>query len=195
MARILTLLLFAAVLLAGAVGADPLPAKGQLLVATELVGGDVFGHTVILLLHYDDTGAAGLVVNRPTEVETTELFPDDNPIAAYEGPIYWGGPVQMNSLMALMDTDAPPDGAEKILDSVYVVPLNEELSGGPGVRVYIGYAGWSPGQLDVELARGSWDVMPATKDLVFAKKPALLWQELAPRREFHAAVHPKAAWL
>ena len=188
MARTLTLFVLAAVLLASAAAADPLPAKGQLLVATELIGGGIFRHTVILLLHYDDSGAAGLVVNRPTEVATPELFAADSPMSAYDGTIYWGGPVQMNSAMALMNTDTPPDGAEKIIDSVYVVPLDDDSIGVPGLRVFIGYAGWSPGQLDGELARGSWHVVPATPGHVFAKEPARLWERLAPAQEFRAGI-------
>jgi putative AlgH/UPF0301 family transcriptional regulator len=66
MLRILTWLMFAACALPGSVIANPSPAKGKLLVATEQVGGDIFMKTVVLLLHYDETGAMGLVVNRPT---------------------------------------------------------------------------------------------------------------------------------
>ena len=85
--------------------ADPSPATGRLLVATEQLGGDIFVQTVILLLHYDEAGAVGLVVNRPTEVGMDELVADDDVIYAYTGPIYWGGPVEMNSLSALMKSD------------------------------------------------------------------------------------------
>ncbi len=77
MAKFLTWLVLAAWLLPATGGADETLAKGKLLVATEVIGGDIFVRTVILLLHYDKTGAAGLVVNRPTEVRPEELLPDD----------------------------------------------------------------------------------------------------------------------
>ncbi len=196
MSRILTWLVFAACLLPVAGGADESPARGKLLVATELVRGDIFVQSVVLLLHYDETGAMGLVVNRPTEFGMDELVVDDDAISSYSGPIYWGGPVQMNSLRALMRTDKAPGGAERIVDSVYLVPVNDALKNAPqdvpGLRLFIGFAGWEPGQLDHEMARGSWHVVPASADFVFAKDPGQLWKQLVPPREHRAEVRPVA---
>ena len=196
MSRILTWLVFAAFWLPVAGGADESPARGKLLVATELVGGDIFVQSVVLLLHYDETGAMGLVVNRPTEVGMDELLVDDDALSSYSGPIYWGGPVQMNSLRALRQTDKAPGGAEKIVDSVYQVSVNDALKNAPqdvpGLRLFIGFAGWAPGQLDHEMARGSWHVVPASADLVFAKDPGQLWKQLVPPREHRAQVRPVA---
>jgi putative transcriptional regulator len=191
MARTLSLLVFAVLSLAGTSAAEPPPAKGEFLVATGQADGTIFEHTVILLLHYDDTGAAGLVVNRPTDVKATELFSDDSPMRAYDGTIYWGGPVQMSSLRALAHTDQPPEGAEKIVDSVYLVPFKDDMTATPGLRLFIGYAGWMPGQLDYELARGSWHVVPAAADQVFSDDPAGLWKQLLPRETFRASLHPR----
>ena len=197
MSRILTWLVFAACVLPAAASADPLPAKGKLLVATELLGGDMFVQTVVLLLHYDETGAMGLVVNRPTEVGMDELVADDNALSAYTGPIYWGGPVQMNRLHALMTTDNAPGDAERVVDSVYLVPVNNALENAPKdashLRLFMGIAGWAPGQLDHEMARGSWHVVPASKDFIFAKDPGQLWKQLAPPREHRAEARPVEA--
>jgi len=196
MSRILTWLVFAACWLPVAGGANESPAKGKLLVATELVRGDIFMQSVVLLLHYDETGAMGLVVNRPMEVGMDELVVDDDAISGYSGPIYWGGPVQMNSLRALMQTDKAPGGAERIIDSVYQVSVNDALKnapqGVPGLRLFIGFAGWAAGQLDHEMARGSWHVVPASADFVFAKDPGQLWKQLVPPREHRAEVRPVA---
>jgi len=192
MSRILTWLVFAACLLPAAASADPPPAKGRLLVATEQIDGDIFMQTVILLLHYDETGAMGLVVNRPTEVGMDELVADDDDIAAYAGPIYWGGPVQMNSLRALMKEDSAPEGAENIVDSVYLAPLNDApeiaLNDASRLRLFMGFAGWAPGQLDNEIAIGSWHVVPASDDVVFSKDPGQLWKRLLPPPEHRAEV-------
>ncbi len=192
MTRCVTCLLFAVSLLPAAGGADLPPAKGRLLVATELVGGDVFAQTVVLLLHYEEAGAMGLVVNRPTEVRPEELLPDADAILGYDGTLYWGGPVQMHSLRALLRTDTPFEGADVIVDSVHGVPfddaLKEAASDPASVRFYIGYAGWSAGQLDHELARGSWHVLPASDEIVFAYDPELLWKRLLPAPAYRAAV-------
>ena len=171
--------------------ADEAPAKGKLLVATELIRGDLFVHTVVLLLHYDETGAVGLVVNRPTDVKPRELLPDDDAIASYDGTLYWGGPVEMDSIRALLRSDTPPQSAERIAGSVYMLPFHDalaEVAGGKAhLRFFIGIAGWAPGQLELELAAGSWTVAPATDDRVFAKDPSTLWHRLAPRQELRAA--------
>ena len=186
MVRTLLLLVFAAVSLPGVSAGELRPAAGEFLVATEQTDGDIFAQTVILLLSYDETGAAGLVVNRPTEVDASELFSGDSPLSAYDGTIYWGGPVQMNTLLALTNSDRPPKGAEKILDSVYLVPFSEDMIDTPGLRLFIGYTGWARGQLDSELARGSWRVVPASGGHVFTKDPAGLWKRLLPRETIRA---------
>jgi putative transcriptional regulator len=107
MKRIVTWLVFVVWLLPAAAGADQQPAKGKLLVATELVRGDLFGQTVVLLLHYDENGAMGIVVNRPTDIEPEELLADVDAFSGYSGTLYWGGPVRMNSLRALLCFGVP----------------------------------------------------------------------------------------
>jgi putative transcriptional regulator len=192
MIRIVTWLMFAVWLLPAAAGADQRPAKGKLLVATELVRGDHFAETIVLLLHYDDTGAMGIVVNRPTEIETGELLADLDAISGYSGTLFWGGPVQMNSLRALLRTDTPPEGGEAIVDSVHYVPIDDWLKDAPmdlaSLRFFIGYAGWAAGQLDREMALGSWHVVPASDEHIFAEDPRVLWKRLTPPREHRAAV-------
>ena len=192
MIRILTWFVAVSWLLPATVDAEPRPEKGRLLVATEVVQGELFANTVVLLLHYDTTGAFGLVVNRPTDVRPEEVLGEDEAIADYGGTLFWGGPVQMDSLRALLLTDRPPTDAEKIVESVYLVSYEDALEESPSdasrLRLFIGYAGWAPGQLDRELARGSWRILPASDDLVFADEPGTLWRRLAPAEEQRAEV-------
>jgi putative transcriptional regulator len=192
MIRFLTWIACVAVLLPTAGNADDAPAQGKLLVATEVVQGELFAKTVVLLLHYDETGAFGLVVNRPTDVRPEELLDDEEAIAGYQGTLFWGGPVQMDSLRALLHTDEPPEGAEKIIDSVHLISFDDAMELGPTdparLRLFIGYAGWAPGQLEYELARGSWRVLPGTDELVFDAEPEKLWKQLAPAQEQRAAL-------
>jgi len=191
MKRIVIWLVIIVWLWPAAAGADQRPAKGKLLVATELVGGDVFAQTVILLLHFDENGAMGIVVNRPTDIEPGELLVDVDAISGYTGTLYWGGPVQMNSLRALLRTDTPPKGAEAIIHSVYQVSIDDGLKDTPAdpasLRFFIGYAGWDAGQLEREMDRGSWHVVPASNEHVFAEDPRELWKRLTPPREYRAA--------
>ncbi len=103
----------------------------------------------------------------------------------------------MDSLRALLLTDEPPEGAEKIIESVYLVSYEDALEGVPkdpaSLRFFIGYAGWAPGQLDNELARGSWRVLPATDEFVFAEEPRGLWKRLAPPQEQRAAAEARSS--
>jgi len=193
MTKFLTWLMFAAWLFPTAAGADQQLAKGKLLVASEFMVGELFAKSVILLLHYDETGAMGLVVNRPTEVELGELLADVEAISGYSGAFYWGGPVQMSSLRALLRADTPPEGAQEVVDSVYQLPLDDALKDVPmdkaSLHFFIGYAGWSAGQLDREMGRGDWLVVPASDELVFAEDPGLLWDRLMPVNKYRAAAN------
>lgn len=166
------------------INADEDLGKGKLLVATEVVQGRAFAESVILLLKYDATGAVGLVVNRPTEALPAQALPELAGLDRYEGTLYWGGPVELFTLRALLHSDAPPDNAVLIFDRVHLAPLDENLldgaSSNANLRFFVGYAGWAPGQLEQELAFGSWHIVAATEALVFADDPGGIWRRLSP---------------
>lgn len=196
MARTIASLLLISLLAPVAFAAE-LPAKGKLLVATEQVRGEVFARTVILLLHYDKDGAMGIVINRPTDIPPAEVLTSAEAFANYDGELFWGGPVQMDSLWALVRDDESPTGSDvnSIVANVHHVPIDDaidRLPADPGtVRFYIGYAGWAPGQLDGEMARGDWNVVSATGAMVFAEEPRALWDELAIRApEYSVRMEP-----
>lgn len=193
MTRLAICLFLVFTLLPTASGDDLALAPGRLLVAAESVGGEIFAKTVILLLHYDDAGAMGLVVNRPTDVRPQEVLEENDGIVFYDGALYWGGPVQMASLRALLRTDTPPEGAQHIVGSIHAVAVDDAFevaaSNPASVRIFIGYSGWGAGQLDYELARGSWHVLPASDAFVFAPDPKLLWHRLLPTSGFRATLH------
>ena len=166
------------------VAADADPGRGMLLVATDLVRGADFEQSVIVLLHYDSSGAAGLIVNRPTGTHPSEALPDLEGIDEYDGGLYYGGPVQTHSLRALMRTDDPPEQSTPIVGNVHIVPFGEDLidraASDSTLRIYFGYAGWAAQQLDAELAEGSWRVVAGTEDIVFAPNDTQIWRELLP---------------
>jgi putative transcriptional regulator len=184
MSRFPTLLVIACCAISSSVIAAEDPAKGKLLIATEAIQGPAFKETVILLLNYGAAGAEGVVVNRPTEVLPAQALPEIAGIDRYEGPLYYGGPVDLFTLRALLLTDAPPENTIPIFDSVYIVPpednLLDQAQSNANLRFFIGYAGWAPGQLDQELAIGSWHVVDATEAIVFADDPGGIWRSLLP---------------
>ncbi len=173
-------------------GAAEKLAMGKLLVATDEVQGAIFAETVILLLHYDESGALGLVINRPTETKPKELLPELDGMKEYDGTAYWGGPVRMATMRALHRTESPADDEIHVFDTVHQVPLADELPKGENntdsLRFFIGYAGWSPGQLDREVLFGSWTIISATEEAVFTEDPENIWETLAPPRHYRASL-------
>lgn len=157
------------------------PARGRFLVATRQVQDAIFGGSVVLLFHAGE-GAMGLIVNRRTERRLGDLLPDDPALRGRNDPVYLGGPVEAAALIVLLrDPEAPEDA---IVGDVHAAVLRreveealEELSARP-LRFFAGHAGWAPGQLEHEIARGDWLVVDARPDQVFAKEPAELWPEL-----------------
>ncbi len=170
--------------------ADDKPATGKLLVATDEVRGSSFFHTVILLLHYDESGALGLILNRPTEATPDELLPELEGIKDYAGTTYWGGPVRLATMRALHRTDSPTEDEIFVLDKVYQMPLDKLPTGEKNqqnLRFFVGYAGWSPGQLDREILFGSWDIIQATEETVFTDDPNTIWETLSPPQSYRAS--------
>lgn len=186
------ILVLAFCLLSGDVSADQTPAKGMFLVATEEVDGPYFSKTVILLLHHDRTGSFGLVVNRPIDVSAMESLELREDLVSYSDSFYWGGPVSQTSVHALLRADSPPEKAEQIVDSVYLVEIDEALLATEAdtstLRFFAGYAGWAAGQLQYELAFDSWLVVPASEALVFAENTSDIWYRLTSTQQYRAAI-------
>ena len=162
------------------------PAKGMLLVATPELRDPRFSETVLLLLHYGPEGAIGVAINRPTWVEPTAAFPDMESLGRYRGNLYIGGPVaRANVLVLVRDAAIEFPDTEPVVDDVFVSADPEFLdeisptaNSDETLRLYAGHASWEAGQLDREIARGSWQVVPATADLVFAREPLELWRQV-----------------
>jgi len=162
------------------------PEPGMLLVARNELPDVRFRETVVLVLQSDALGAVGLIVNRPSRLPLAEALPLLASASGQEGALCYGGPVAPRAFIALVKTsETPPDPAQKIFASVYLTgpdPLSDWLAKGQPeaqYRVFAGYAGWAPGQLEGELARGDWQVLPADDCRLFSADVAGWWQELA----------------
>jgi putative transcriptional regulator len=182
----LTLGLLGAWLLAAPALADAGdPAKGKLLVARRGMADPNFAETVILLLDYDEEGAMGLVINLPTELGVAAALPNLDSMKQAGQSVYIGGPVALGQMLLLVRTRQMPEDSLHIFDDVYLSSspalldrLGRDGDEAPPFRVFAGHAGWSPGQLDGEVARGVWHVLPAESDWVFNEAPGELWREL-----------------
>jgi putative transcriptional regulator len=162
--------------------------KGRLLVATPILGDPNFDRTVILMIEHTDDGALGLVLNRPSGLEVGEPLPEWRPYTGDPDVVFIGGPVSRSSVIALARVagDAPATSWEQVLGPVGVVDLSHDPDAMAGtlaaVRVFAGYAGWGPGQLEMEIAEGAWFVVTADPGDVFTDSPEQLWRRVLARQ-------------
>jgi putative transcriptional regulator len=143
-----------------------------------------FAESVVVLLKKEAEGAAGLIINRPTDILLSEALPD----MAGEDlqlPLYLGGPVAPGAVLALVRGERPSAGASKVLAGVFSISSLEDIEAALGrpdaesqLRVYAGYAGWGPGQLEGELRLGHWVVAPGKAESIFARDPSDVWPEV-----------------
>jgi putative transcriptional regulator len=149
---------------------------GQLLVATPVIDEPVFRRTVVLLVDHDSDGALGVVLNRPTSVAASEVQAGLAVGAAEPEVVFDGGPVQPEVTVAL--SAARGDGlcAWTVVDPFEPPDLPAPL------RLFRGYAGWAPGQLDGEIAAGAWWVITPHAEDLFSNQPGLLWQRIVRRQ-------------
>lgn len=139
---------------------------GKLLVASPLLVDPNFAESVVLLLDADASGALGVILNRPSPVPVAEVLEHWADIVTGPDVLFRGGPVGLDGALAvaaLADPADEPVGWRGTFDTIGLVDLDSpvELVAGSlrGLRVFAGYAGWSPGQLDAEVAEGSWYVV------------------------------------
>lgn len=154
--------------------------KGQLLLDNGKLQGSYFHRTVLLICQHDAEGAFGLVLNRSTENKVGDALVVDLPAVLKQQPLFLGGPVQPQALSYLHTDTFLPDAnvmtnlsLGNSLDAL--LELGESFSQSQQVKIFAGYAGWSPGQLDAEMKRGTWLTHPASLDLVFNLEPEKLW--------------------
>ncbi len=162
-------------------------AEGKFLVASRSLIDPNFSRTVVLILDYSADGALGLIINRPTDVTLGRMVPDLEGVEDHPETVWVGGPVAHWQMVLLLRSTAEIDGAERVFDTIHFtasrVVLEEALERETEFRMYAGYAGWAAGQLEGEIDRGSWHILPGDPELVFDDAPLDLWQELIARGE------------
>ncbi len=163
-------------------------ATHRLLVSVPDLGDDNFDQTVVLVIEHDAEGALGLVLNRPSGTEVTEHLPDLAPLLASPPWFFVGGPVAVGGILALgrrtMGVEAThvTDVAGPIVMVEPEALINGEVDGLDVVRLFTGYSGWAPGQLDAELTSGAWHIVRALPDDVFCVEPEQLWRSVMRRQ-------------
>lgn len=171
------------------------PTVGMLLVASRQLGDPNFAETVVVLTGYGGEGAVGLVVNRRTTIPLTRVFPLLSGSMSPPHVVFQGGPVEVTTAQALRRGQSRPGLGRHVSDDLQIIGTPDGFeaqfadSTNPSVvRVYLGYAGWSAGQLDAEIEAGGWHVFPPDPSVVFDSNPDTLWKRQIRRTESLSAL-------
>lgn len=157
------------------------PSDGCILVSEPHLPDSNFDRTVILLCKHDDMGSFGFILNRPSKVRIKDIIKDADDV---EVPVYIGGPVEQNTLHFIHKDEALSD-AEMVSDNLYwggnfdlmLSWLHDKIVVDNDVRFFLGYSGWSEGQLMEEINENSWMVFkPDSTDFIFETSPEDMWK-------------------
>ncbi len=181
-------ILIAAVLAAVAHAAVAQAPGGFLLVAKPTILDPNFSRTVVLVTHAPDGAILGVILNRPTQQSLAEILPGNERLARFTAPLHFGGPVEPAGLFAVFRGTGDLGPSFPVIEDVRLAlqPATVEqllLKPPEALRLFAGYAGWAPGQLDNELARGDWWTVKADADTIFRKRTDTLWDELSRRAQ------------
>jgi putative transcriptional regulator len=169
---------------------DPKPLNAILLIARAKLPDSNFADSVVLVMNNLGPGPVGVIINRPTKLPLSRLFPDLKRLSPHEDKVYFGGPVDFGSVWFLFRAATPPRHAIRACEGVYFSSNRQlllQLLGRDkpmdGLRIFIGYSGWAPGQLEAEIAKGDWTLKRAESDTIFNGKSEHPWPtEHAPER-------------
>ena len=157
-------------------------ANGVFLVSTPELKDSPFNQTVILIISYGADGAVGLVINKPTNFSVRKVLPEIRINRKGISSMYMGGPVDWDNIYMLLTSETLPYGTQHVIENIYftfrkdiITSLLEEKDTKNKVRVYSGYTGWAPGQLEQEINRGAWITVKADTKKVFSNNPLSIW--------------------
>ncbi|MEW6690082.1 MAG: YqgE/AlgH family protein, partial [Pseudomonadota bacterium] len=160
------------------------PANGALLIAKPGLVDPNFARTVVLVTQTEDAGTVGVIVNRPSTLRLQQFLSPEFPTQNYRDPLFLGGPVMRQAIVAVFRSESVPRApAFHVLRNVYLTmhPDNiQRLLAEPRARyrLYAGFSGWAPRQLESEFMRDGWYVLPAEEALLFRKNTESMWEEL-----------------
>jgi len=158
------------------------PAPGILLIADPFLKDPNFMRTVVLLCDHQDEGSMGFVINKQIEQTLDELM---DGFDGFKVPVYYGGPVQMDTLHFLHQYPKEIPGGQEVMKGVFwggdFALLSDMVKKGEvdynKIRFFLGYSGWGNGQLDGELGEKSWLSVPATRKILFHEQPDDIWKD------------------
>jgi putative transcriptional regulator len=163
-------------------GADAKPLNAILIAARDDLPDSNFAHSIVLVMNNLGPGPVGIIINRPMPITVSRLFPEIERLAQVRDKVYFGGPVNFGSVWFLFRQATPPKHAILACDGVYLSADRElllELLGRSkpmdGLRIFLGYASWGPGQLEAEIERHDWTSKRAEAEAIFSGKSEYPW--------------------
>ncbi len=166
---------------------DAQPVTAVLLIARDALHDPNFADSVVLVMNHLGPAPVGLVINRPTEIPVSRLFPDLKRLQPLPDKLYFGGPVELTSVWFLFRAARAPEHAIQAFGSIYLSANRDLLLQLLGrakpmddLRIFVGHSGWGPGQLESEIAEGAWRLERADADAIFRGKSEHRWP--APER-------------
>ncbi|MCE1229832.1 MAG: YqgE/AlgH family protein [Firmicutes bacterium] len=153
-----------------------------LLVASPLLSDPNFLHSVVLLVEHDEQGTLGVILNRPLPLTLAQISEESGlPYAGNaEATAFRGGPVEPQRGIVLA-RGGLPTAEDRVLDLLHFASFRKDLlenlllDSEARFRLFLGYAGWSAGQLDDEITEGAWSVRPLDSDWILCEDPSALW--------------------
>lgn len=165
------------------------PANGLLLVAKPSLADPNFSRTVVLVTQVEDGGTVGVIVNRPTVLKLSDFLSDEFDTRNYADRVFFGGPVMRQVLVVLFRAPQKPAApAFHVLRNVYLSMHPDNITAlladkAARYRVYAGFSGWAPNQLQSEFMRDGWYFLPADEATLFRKDTEGMWEELLERAQ------------
>lgn len=166
-------------------GSNSSLSKGVFLVASPNLMGPYFTESVVLIAEYSHKGALGVIINRPSGVDLSEAIPDVEWLNKKSDSLFIGGPVSRFLPFTLLSINRKLQNTNHIFNNVYfsqnITVIRKIITNKDPkdrIRVYAGYSGWASGQLEKEIARGSWRVVTADQFTIFEKDPRTIWEDL-----------------
>ena len=161
---------------------EPQPLTAMFLVAQDISPQSAFADALVLVMNNLGPAPVGIIINRPTPISVAEIFPGLKRLEPLHDKVYFGGPVELDTVWFLFRSSRPREHAVQAIENVYLSGdrdlLRELLSRDKpmeGLRIYIGHAGWGPGQLEYEINQGAWTPQRASADAIFNGKSEQPW--------------------
>lgn len=172
-------------------------AQGKIIITPRDSPDPHFANSVIVLAHYDATGALGLMIHYKSDLTIQKALTGLKGVEKRTDPLFVGGPVELPVVLALLRSKSAPEGASRVIGDLYLMTSKQSIgaaltAGRPAsdLRIFIGYSGWGPGQLESEVRRSGWYIFNYDESVVFDEHPDTLWNRMIEKTERRLAMMP-----